>query len=170
MSWRTAWHSWEHFQVWTQVVSYTGSVNRVADSAVSSTYNHLTATLSSLFRSESNTQLQPSAKSQSLTTLHSRHQHIQKPVQFLPRDWTFPTHTWEVQVFRARGPGPGTLPLAAAPATTRDNAISSLSQIKQWRELLNATQSNPLLSCSAEQNTPYLSVNPPNTSALCFGI
>lgn len=77
--------SWEHFQGWTQAVSYTVSVNRVADSAVSSTHNHHTVTVFSLFRFENNTQEQSLVMLQSLATSHSRYQLIQKLVQFLTR-------------------------------------------------------------------------------------
>lgn len=168
MTWGTAVYSWEHFQVWTQAVSYTNSVNRVSDSAVSSTHNHLTVTMFSFFRFENNTQEQPLAKFQSLATSHSRYQLIQKPVWGILLMRTA-DHTLEVQASRGRSPGPCPLPMTAVPTTTWDNAVSGLSQIKQWRELLTATYSNPLLSCFGEQNTPHLADKTPSIPALCFG-
>lgn len=137
-------------------MSYTSSVNRAADSEVSSTHNHLSATLFSNLKGEDNTHMQFLVKFQSLVMTHSRHQLIQKPVQFTPKNWTLSSPTQEVQIFRARSPGSGPLPLTAVPITVWDKAISGLSQIKRWREVITATYSTPLWSCFGEQIAPHL--------------
>lgn len=131
MTWGTSVFSWEHFQGWTQAVSYTSSVNRVADSAVSSTHNHHTVTVFSLFRFENNTQEQSLVMLQSLATSHSRYQLIQKLVQFLTRT---AGHTWEVQAFRGWSPGPAPLRQQSQPLyeTTQLVAYHRLSSERSF--------------------------------------
>lgn len=144
----------EHFQVWTQAVSSTSSVNRVA---VSSTHSHPTVTLSSFFRLESNTPVQALVRFLSPAVCAPAPAQTEACAASAKGLQTSSSYS-RSSSFQSRGRSP---PSDSSPSHRNFMAFHRLS--------CEESSSLPLLSCFGEQNTPHPADKSPSISAPSFG-